>query len=186
MKIREFMSLIIMDLLLLSTALVNALLPLPIEASVSLPIVVFIVAAIIMYREEKRKQELIHREERGKKELGFTKRLENFIKDFNDKIVNNAYAYSLTSIATRIANDKIIRQQRIAWQLFLSHLNEDLDNQGISLHNRVKQRKGEFKNLFQDFSSLLSLLRKFKNQFYKMVAHENLEGYLCKACTEIL
>jgi len=169
MRPREFISLIIIDLLLLVTALVNALLPLPIETSVSLPIVVFIIGAIILYREAKHKEELSHKEENGKKELRFIKRLENFVKDFDDKIVNIAYVYSITSIANRIANDKIIRQQRIAWQLFLSHLNEDLTKHGILLHNRVKQRKGEFTNFFQEFSSLLSLLRKFKNQFYKMV-----------------
>lgn len=169
MKFRGFMSLIVMDLLLLLTALMNALLPLPTEASVSLPIVVFIVAAVIVYREEKRKEELTYREEKGKKELRFIKRLGNFVKDFDDKIVNIAYVYSLTSIAYEIAHDKTIRQQKMAWEFFLSHLNEDLEHQGILLHEKVKERKGEFVSLFEDFSSLLSLLRKFKNQFYKMV-----------------
>ena len=169
MKIREFMPLIILDFLLLVTALINAVFFLPIEVEVTLPMLVFIVAAIFIYREERRKEELTCREEKGKKEVRFIKRLENFVKDFNDRIANSAYAYSLTSFALEIIHNKAIKQQKIAWQRLFYHLNEDLEHQGILLHKKIKQRNGDLEGLFKDFDSLLSLLRKFKYQFYEMV-----------------
>jgi len=170
MKIRGLMSLIIMDLLLLMTALVNALLSLPMEIQVALPIIVFIVAAVIVYKEESRKEAITHEEEKSEREARFIKRFDNLMNEFVEKIVNVVYIYSITSIANKIANDEIIRQQKTAWQLFLSHLNDDLTTQSILLHDRIKQRKAEFKILFQEFDSLLSLLRKFRNKFYEMVA----------------
>lgn len=169
MKFREFTSLIVIDLLLLVTALINAFFSLPTEVSVSLPIVVFIVGAIIVYREEKRKRELLYREEKRKKELRFINRLKDFVKVFNEKITNAPYTYSLISIAFRIANDKTIQEKTKAWHLFLYHLDEELTKQGILLDERVKRRKEEFTSLFEDFNSLLSLLRNFKKRFYDMV-----------------
>lgn len=38
------------------------------------------------------------------------------------------------------------------------------------MHDRIKQRKAELRILFEEFESLLSLLRKFKKRFYKMVS----------------
>lgn len=158
MKSREFISLIIIDLLFLVSTLVSFFLSLSIEISVSLMIIVFIVGAIILYREEKRK-----------KELRFINRLKDFLKVFNEKITDVAYTYSLISIAFRIANDETIREKTIGWHLFLQYQDEELTKQGILLNEKVKQRKEDFTSLFEDFKGLLSLLRNFKKRFYDMV-----------------
>ena len=144
--------------LLLIVALMTALFSLPKEVSISLPIVVFILGAIFLYREEKHT-----------KELRFINRLENLVKDFNEKIASSPYSYSLIAIAFWIANDEKIKEKTIAWHLFLNNLNEDFTKQGILLYDRIRKRKGEFASLFEDFSNLLSLFRNFKKQFYNMV-----------------
>jgi len=159
-----------MDLLLLITALVNAIWSLPLVISIALPIIAFILATIIVYREESRKEKLTHITKKSEREDRFIRRLNGLVDDFVNNLVNVADTHSITSIANEIVNDGIIRQHRPVWGLFLSHLNEDLTKKGILLNNRIDQRKTEFKILFQDFATLLSFLRKFKNKFYEMVA----------------
>lgn len=162
MKFGDFIhfiySALLVSFLLLIMAIVNALSFLPREISFSLPIVVFFIGAIIQFRAQKRR-----------KEFGFINRLKNFVRDFNDKIANISYSYSLISIAFRIANHETIRQKTIAWQLFLSRLNEDLTKKGILLSDRIEHRKGEFTSLFEDFRTLLSLFGEFKRQLYNML-----------------
>jgi hypothetical protein len=162
MKFGEFASFmfhkLIITLLLLVLALINAILFLPKEISVSLPIFIFIIGAIVLYREEKRS-----------KEFKFVNRLQDFVTDFKERIADSSYAYSLISISFWIANDETVKYRTTAWHLFLHHLNENLTRQTIILHEKVRQRKTEFTILFEDFNNLLFLLRDFKKQFYNIV-----------------
>jgi len=110
----------------------------------------------------------MHREFEEEKLVESTRRLNIFVEEFNDKIGNLAYVYSLPSIALEIARDKRVVGDTQAWDKLLTKLSEDLANNGIGLTKRIEADEGQFKAHLGDFRKILDSLREFKRRFYEM------------------
>jgi len=150
-------------LLLLLLALMNAILPLPKEVSVSLPIIVFLLGSVILFRQHMHGK--LH-----EKLIEFTNKLRVLVEEFKDKISAHSYSYSLPSIALTIANDKEVMKKTEAWNRFLLTFSNNLTKEANALYDRIKESNGkQFSNLFDDFSKLLSHLTDFKREFYNMI-----------------
>lgn len=113
---------------------------------------------------------LMHRKFEEEKLVESTRRLNIFVEEFNDKIGNLAYVYSLPSIALEIARDRRVLVDTQAWDKLLTKLSEDLANNGIELTKRIEADEGKFKAHLNDFRKILASLREFKKGFYDMLS----------------
>jgi len=166
MKLDDFARFIrdklLVTLLLLLLAEVNAIFLLPKEVAISLPIILFLLGSIILFRQYRH-------EKSHQKSIEFTNKLHVFTEEFQDKISASNYSYSLPSIALQIANDKEIMNKNEVYNRFLLRLSNDLSKKANTLHERIEKSNGkEFSNLFEDFRKLLSSLADFKREFYNM------------------
>ena len=113
------------------------------------------------YEQEKAHEKLIEEEK-------FTKKLQVFLEEFEDRIGSSGYGYSLLNIAFRIANDKTIQERTKAWSFLLHSVLDDLTKKTSSLKEKLKQGT-TFSIAFKEFQNLLFLLRDFTTHFYNMV-----------------
>lgn len=104
------------------------------------------------------------------KSVEFTRKLGVFVDEFTDKITNPTYSYSLPSFALKVARSKTVLEKTQAWEQFLSKLSEELTNRICILEETIKKSNGKnFPSLLKEFCHTLTLLRKFKMRFYKMI-----------------
>jgi len=176
MKLRDFVRFItdklVVTLLLLVLAEINAIILLPKEISISLPIVLFLGGSIVLFKQ--------YSGEKSQEKLTvFKNKLYVLVEEFKDKIVAPNYSYSLPSIGSMIANDNQIMNKTEAWYHLFLMLSADLSKKANELDAEIKQSKGEqFSSLLEEFSELLSSLETFKREFYNMINEtRNLANY---------
>lgn len=99
-----------------------------------------------------------------------TRKLNIFVEEFNDRIGNLGYIYSLPSIALEIARNKRVLGDTQAWNKLLTKLSEDLANNGSGLTKRIEADEEQFKAHLNDFRKILASLREFKKSFYEMLS----------------
>jgi len=104
------------------------------------------------------------------KSIEITKKVGVFVEDLKNKIADPTYVYSLPLIALEVARSEKILKKTQAWDQLLSKLSEELTNEICTLHERIIKSSGkDFSSLFKDFCHTLTLLKKLKKGFYKMV-----------------
>jgi hypothetical protein len=150
-------------LLLLLLALVNAFYPLPKEASISLPILIFLFGSLFLFMRHKK----------GKRQEQFNKyanKLRVLVAELKDKIVDSSNIYSLPNIALKIANDPQIINKTEAWNRLLLILFNKLVMETNTLNEKIEKSTGDdFPYLMTEFARLLGNLSEFKREFYNMI-----------------
>jgi MFS superfamily sulfate permease-like transporter len=151
--------------LLLIVALMIAIFSLPRIVSIPLPIIVFFLGSILLFRQHEKGK--LH-EQRAK----YVKKLRVLLDDLKDTIINESYSYSLPFIAMTIANDKQLINKTQAEKRLLLLLSTNLAKETNELIEEVQvmESKGErFYGLLEKFAKLLSNLSNFKTEFYNMI-----------------
>jgi len=165
---KEFVSFImnkmLVGMLLLVLALVNAIVYLPREVSIPLPIVIFFAGSYVLFKRFRRE-----------KSLKFANKLRVLMEEFREKIIHGGYGYSIVNIAYRIAGDKtIIQDKTSAWSILFSSIWKNLTKKSDEVYDRVTKyaQRGngtDFNSIFEDFRTVLSLLQDFKSNLYNMI-----------------
>jgi hypothetical protein len=101
--------------------------------------------------------------------MDFTRKLNIFVKELEEKIINPAYIYSLPCIALEIARDSRVLGNTQAWDKLVTKLSEDLTNNTIALDKRTEGNGKQFRAHLNDFRGTLISLQEFKRRFYEMI-----------------
>ena len=119
---------------------------------------------------------VMHRKFDEERIIDFTKKLNIFVKELEDKVTDPAYNYSLPSIALEIARNKMVFRNTQAWDMLLTKLSEDLTNNAIALDKRIEANGKQFRIYLNGFRQTLVSLQKFKKRFYDMISEASYLG----------
>jgi hypothetical protein len=134
----------------------------------SIQLILVLVGTWVMYRkfEEERLVDLID----------FTKKLDIFVKELKDKVIDPAYNCSLPCIALEIARNKKVFRNTQAWDKLLTKLSEDLTNDTIALDKRIEADGKQFRIHLKGFRQTLVSMQEFKKRFYEMISEASYLG----------
>jgi hypothetical protein len=134
----------------------------------SIQLILVLVGTWVMYRKfvEERLVDLID----------FTKKLDIFVKELKDKLIDPACNYSLPCIALEIARNKKVFRDTQAWDKLLTKLSEDLTNNTSTLDKRIEADGKQFRINLNGFRQILVSMQEFKKRFYEMISEASYLG----------